>query len=213
MITRTTFREIGNKLMKIVAINQITLDGVTQAPGRPDEDTRGGFQHGGWSVPYGDEVLGKFMGERMGQDGALLLGKRTYKDLYGFWPSQTDNPYTDVLNKITKYVASTTMREPLPWSNSVLLPGDAADAVAKMKRGGGSDLVILGSAKLVRSLMRRDLIDEYLLIINPVLLGSGHKLFPDEDRTVPLELVSATPTTTGVILAVYRPATPDKKKP
>jgi dihydrofolate reductase len=198
--------------MKVVAINQITLDGVTQAPGRPDEDTRGGFQHGGWAVPYGDEVLGKFMGERMNPDGALLLGKRTYEDLYGFWPSQTDNPYTDVLNKITKYVASTSMTEPLPWANSVLLKGDAADAIAKMRGEEGPDLAILGSTKLVQSLMRRDLIDEYLLIINPLLLGSGHKLFPDAEKAVPLELVSATPTTTGVILAVYRPATADKNK-
>jgi dihydrofolate reductase len=196
--------------MKVVAINQISLDGVTQAPGRPDEDTRGGFQHGGWAVPYGDEVLGKFMGERMNPDGALLLGKRTYKDLYGFWPSQIDNPYTDVLNKITKYVASTSMTEPLPWDNSILLHGDAADAVATMRGEQGPDLVILGSAKLVQSLMRRNLIDEYLLIINPLLLGSGHRLFPDSDKTVPLELVSATPTTTGVILAVYRPATAER---
>jgi dihydrofolate reductase len=192
--------------MNVVAISHISLDGVTQAPGRPDEDTRDGFRHGGWSVPYGDEMLGKFMGERMAAGGALLLGKRTYEDLYGFWPSQTDNPYTDVLNKITKYVASTTMLEPLPWSNSVLLPGDAADAVATMKEQPGPDLVILGSATLVHSLMRRDLIDEFVLMINPLLLGSGRKLFPDADTTVPLELASATPTTTGVILAVYRPA-------
>ena len=148
----------------------------------------------------------------MSSDGALLLGKRTYEDLHGFWPSQTDSPYTDVLNKITKYVASTTMTEPLPWSNSVLLAGDAANAVAKMRRSEGPDLVILGSAKLVHSLMRADLIDEYLLIINPLILGSGHKLFPDTDKTVPLELVSATPAITGAILAVYRPETPNQKK-
>ena len=198
--------------MKVVAINHITLDGVTQAPGRPDEDTRGGFQHGGWAVPYGDEVLGRFMGERMASGGSLLLGKRTYKDLYGFWPSQTDNPYTDALNKITKYVASTTMHEPLPWSNSVLLPGDAAHAVAKMKKGRGPDLVILGSAKLVHSLMRGNVIDEYVFMISPVLLGSGRRLFADDDMTVPLELVSATPTTTGVIIAIYRPASPKRRR-
>ncbi|HEX2785227.1 MAG TPA: dihydrofolate reductase family protein, partial [Ilumatobacteraceae bacterium] len=122
------------------------------------------------------------------------------------------NPYTDVLNKITKYVASTTMHEPLPWSNSVLLPGDAADAVAEMKKGRGPDLVILGSAKLVRSLMRRNLIDEYLLMINPLLLGSGRKLFPNDDMTVPFALVSAIPTTTGVIVAIYRPAPPKEKR-
>jgi dihydrofolate reductase len=192
--------------MKVVAINHITLDGVTQAPGRPDEDTRDGFKHGGWSVPYGDEVLGKFMGQRMASGASLLLGKRTYKDFYSFWPSQVDNPYTAVLNKVTKYVASKTMREPLPWSNSVLLPGDAADAVAKMKKTDRPDLVILGSGKLVRSLMRRNLINEYLLLINPIVLGSGHKLFPDGKVTMPLELVSATPTTTGVIIASYRDA-------
>ena len=130
--------------MNVVAINHITLDGVTQAPGRPDEDTRGGFRHGGWAVPYADEVLGRFVGERMAQGGALLLGKRTYRDLYGFWPSQTDNPFTDVLNTTTKYVASTTLHEPLPWSNSILLPGDAADAVADMK--GGQDQISRSSA-------------------------------------------------------------------
>jgi dihydrofolate reductase len=192
--------------MKVVAVNHITLDGVTQAPGRPDEDTRDGFKHGGWSVPYGDEVLGKFMGQRMASGASLLLGKRTYKDFYSFWPSQVDNPYTAMLNKVTKYVASKTMREPLPWSNSVLLPGDAADAVAKMKKTDRPDLVILGSGKLVRSLMRRNLIDEYLLLINPIVLGSGHKLFPDGKVTMPLELVSATPTTTGVIIASYHDA-------
>src|ERR1700741_5516620 len=106
---------------RIVVINSLTLDGVMQAPGRPDEDTRDGFAHGGWAVPYGDEVLAKAMGERMTADGALLLGRRTYEDLYGYWPNQPANPYTDTLNKTRKHVVSRTLTEPLPWPNSALV--------------------------------------------------------------------------------------------
>ena len=200
------FEQMRGENMKVVAINHLTLDGVTQAPGRPDEDTREGFQNGGWSVPYGDEVMGKFMGDRMVRGGALLLGRRTYEDLFGFWPNQTENPFTDVLNNTTKYVASTTLRAPLAWSNSVLLAGDAAAAVAELKKRPGPDLAILGSASLVQSLMRHNLIDEYLLTIHPLVLGSGRRLFTDGCSPTPLELVSTASTTTGVIIAIYRPA-------
>jgi dihydrofolate reductase len=188
---------------KLTVINHITLDGVMQAPGRPDEDRRGGFEHGGWAQPYGDEVLGRVMGERMAADGALLLGRRTYEDFAAFWPAQTDNPFTPVLNERRKYVASTTLKDPLPWSNSTLLEGDVAEAVAALKER--TDLAVLGSGALVRSLMPHGLIDEYLLIINPLVLGSGRRLFADDGPRVPLRLADSTTTTTGAIIATYHP--------
>jgi dihydrofolate reductase len=192
-------------MSKVVVNNNVTLDGVMQAPGRPDEDPRGGFDHGGWALPYSDEVMAGVMGERMVQGGALLLGRRTYEDFYGFWPHQDDNPFTEVLNDVQKYVASTTLTEPLPWSNSTLLEGDAARAVAKLKEQPGKDLVILGSGELVKSLIRRDLIDEYMLLIHPLVLGSGRRLFPD-GAFAALRLVDSVATTTGVLIATYQPA-------
>lgn len=189
----------------IVVFVSVTLDGVMQAPGRPDEDTRGGFQHGGWAAPYSDPVQGQVAAESMSTTGALLLGRRTYEDFYSFWPKQTDNPFTEVLNDSTKYVASRSLREPLPWQNSILLAGDAADGVAKLRRQEGKDIVILGSGDLVRSLMGRDLIDRYLLQIHPLVLGSGHRLFADDGTQAKLRLVDAKPTTKGVIIATYEP--------
>jgi dihydrofolate reductase len=193
-------------MSRIVVINNVTLDGVMQAPGRPDEDTRDGFAHGGWATPYGDEVMGRVMGERMARPGALLLGRRTYEDFASFWPKQTDNPFTPVLNQRVKYVASTTLREPLPWSNSKLLQGDAAQAVAELKEQGDDDLAVLGSGELIRSLLQHDLIDEYLLTIHPLVLGAGRRLFPDDGTAAKLRLVDSTPTTTGVLIATYQPA-------
>lgn len=124
--------------MKIVVFESVTLDGVMQAPGRQDEDLRGGFSHGGWATPYSDEVLGKVAGEGMAKSGALLFGRRTYEDFHGFWPNQSgDNPFTAVLNDTQKYVASRTLQEPLPWSHSTLLAGDAAESVARLKKDPG----------------------------------------------------------------------------
>ena len=192
-------------MSKVVVFNSLTLDGVMQAPGRPDEDTRGGFAHGGWAVPYGDEVMGRVAAEGMARGGALLLGRRTYEDFYGFWPHQPDNPYTEALDNSLKYVASTTLAEPLPWRNSRLLEGDAADAVAKLKEQPGKDLVVLGSGQLAGSLIRRGLVDRYTLLIHPLALGSGRRLFPD-DTEVALRLVDNVTTTTGVLIATYEPA-------
>lgn len=192
--------------MKVVVVNHVTLDGVTQAPGRPDEDSRGGFKHGGWSVPYGDAVMAGEMGKSMSQSGALLLGRRTYEDLFSFWPKQKDNPFTEVLNNVQKYVASRTLKMPLPWKNSTLLEGDAAVAVANLREQAGKDLVIIGSAELIQSLMRRNLVDEYLLTIHPLVLGTGRHLFADDGAFSALQLVEAKPTTKGVIVARYRPA-------
>ena len=193
-------------MSKVVVFTSVTLDGVMQAPGRPDEDRRGGFSHGGWALPYNDPVMGRVMAEGMADSGPLLLGRRTYEDFHGFGPKQTDNPFTEVLDNTLKYVASTTLAEPLPWQNSRLLDGDAAEAVARLTQEPGQDLVVLGSGELVQALRRRDLVDQYQLLIHPLVLGSGRRLFPDGGATAALELVDSVPTTTGVIIATYRTA-------
>jgi dihydrofolate reductase len=189
-------------MRKVSVTNNMSLDGVMQAPGRFDEDTRGGFEHGGWALPYNDEVVGRVMGEGMAKTGALLLGRRTYEDFAGYWPRQTDNPFTDVLDNIQKYVASTTLTEPLPWQNSTLLHGDAAEAVARLKEQPGPDIAILGSGELIQSLRSRNLIDEYVLLIHPLILGTGHRLFPDGPESG-LRLSNSVTTTTGVVIATY----------
>jgi dihydrofolate reductase len=143
------------------------------------------------------------MGEGMAKTGALLLGRRTYEDFAGYWPRQTDHPFTDVLDNVRKYVASTTLTEPLPWKNSTLLPGDAADAVARLKEQPGPDIAILGSGELIQSLRIRHLIDEYVLLIHPLILGTGHRLFPDGPESG-LRLSNSVTTTTGVVIATYQ---------
>lgn len=193
-------------MRKVVVTNNVSLDGVMQAPGRPDEDVRGGFARGGWALPYNDPVMGRMMGEGMAQTGALLLGRRTYEDFASVWPGRTDNPFSEMLDNIPKYVASRTLTEPLPWKNSTLLAGDAAAAVADLKKQPGPDIAILGSGDLVQSLRRDGLIDEYVLLIHPLLLGSGRRLFPDSAPPADLELVDSVTTTTGVMIATYRPA-------
>ncbi len=180
---------------QLVVINSLTLDGVMQAPGRPDEDHRDGFPHGGWAVPYGDDVMARVMGEGMAAPNvSLLLGRRTYKDFAGFWPKQTDNPFTPVLNARRKYVASTTLTGPLPWANSVLLDGDVAKAVAELKEQPGDDLVVLGSGELCRTLMQHDLVDAYTLLIHPLVLGTGRRLFTDPSAFARLRLDDCVPT-------------------
>ena len=190
--------------MKVVVINHVTLDGVTQAPGRADEDPRGGFEHGGWAVPNNDEVMGKAMARGMAQGGSLLLGRRTYQDFHAVWPKRKDNPFTDVLNRIHKLVASRTLTAPLPWSNSTLLEGDAVEAVAKLKEQPGKDIVVLGSGALIQSLMWHKLVDQYVLIIHPLVLGSGRRLFADQASFTRLRLVDSKTTTTGVLIATYQ---------
>lgn len=189
---------------KIVAFTSLTLDGVMQAPGRPDEDRRDGFEHGGWAIPYADSVLGTISGDSMASTGALIFGRRTYEDFYSVWPKRTDdNLFTGVLNNTQKYVASTTLKEPLPWVNSTLLKGDAAEAVARLRAQPGKDFVVLGSGGLLQSLMRRDLVDKYVLLIHPLILGSGLRLFSDGGQFAALRLVDAKTTTTGVVIATY----------
>jgi len=200
-------------MSKVVVNMSLTLDGVMQAPGRPDEDPRGGFEHGGWALPYFDSVMGSVAAEGIAKTPALLFGRRTYEDFYTVWPKRTDNPFTEVLNNAQKYVASTTLEEPLLWSNSTLLKGgDAAAAVATLKEHPGKDLVVLGSGELVQSLMRRNLVDEYVLSIHPLVLGSGRRLFPDGSPFAALRLVDTKTTTTGVVIATYRPAEPTAGK-
>ncbi len=194
-------------MSKLVGWENLTLDGVMQAPARADEDVRGGFQHGGWAVPYGDAVMASVIAEGMSRGGgALLLGRRTYENFYSVWPNRTDNPFTERLNNSQKYVASTTLKEPLPWINSTLLKGDVAQAVAELKAQPDYDLTVLGSGELVQSLMRRNLVDEYVLLIYPLILGSGRRLFPDGGAFAALRLIDAKTTTTGVVIATYRSA-------
>ncbi len=194
-------------MSKIVVFNSVTLDGVMQAPARPDEDTRGGFEHGGWAIPYSDPAIGRAFEESRATTGGLLLGRRTYEDFYKVWPSRTDNPFTEVLNNSPKYVASRTLKEPLPWMNSILLKGDVPAAVAELKSQPVKDLVILGSGELIQTLMKHDLIDTYMLFIHPLVLGSGRRLFPDGTAFSTLQLVDAKPSSTGVVIATYQSKT------
>src|SRR5574341_207955 len=188
-------------MSKIVVFNNVTLDGVMQAPGRPDEDLRGGFQYGGWALPYADPAIGRAAGESMATTGGLLLGRRTYEDFYAVWPNRTDNPFTEVLNNTQKYVASTTLKEPLPWINSTLLKGDVPNAVAGLKSQLTKDLVVLGSGELIQTLMKHNLIDQYILLIHPIVLGSGRHLFREGGGFATLRLVDTKTTTTGVVVA------------
>ncbi len=190
-------------MRKIVAVESVSLDGVMQAPGGPDEDTRDGFMLGGWAAPYHDDVMMREMSRGFGQD--LLFGRRTYEQFYSFWPKQDGNPFTDVLNNATKYVVSNSLPAELPWENSTLVSGDVATSVARLRNQRGPDLSIIGSGELVRCLTAHGLIDEYLLLIHPVLLNSGRRLFADTGSFAELELVSSVTTTTGVIIAMYRP--------
>ena len=192
-------------MSKVIVTNHLTLDGVMQAPGRPDEDLRGGFEHCGWATPNTDEVMGRVMGEGIAQGGPLLLGRRTYEDFYDFWPKQKDDPFTEVLDRVQKYVASTTLTEPLPWSNSTLLEGDVAEAVTNLRRQPGTDIGVLGSGELVGTLMRHSLVDRYVLMYHPIVLGSGRRLFREGSPLASLRLVDSVTTTTGVVIATYEP--------
>jgi dihydrofolate reductase len=194
---------------KVVAFTNVTLDGVMQAPGRPDEDRRGGFEHGGWAAPY---AAMSQAGSSMAATGALLLGRRTYEDFYEVWPKRKESPFSAMLDNMQKYVASRTLQEPLPWMNSTLLQGDAAEAVAELKEELDGGLLILGSGDLIQSLMRRGVIDEYVLLIHPLVLGTGRRLFPDGAPSAELRLVHSKITDNGVVLATYQPGEPPAEK-
>jgi dihydrofolate reductase len=186
---------------EVVACTNVTLDGVMQAPARPDEDPRDGFSRGGWAAPYAAMTR---VGPVFARAGALLLGRRTYVDFANVWPSRPESPFTPWLNATPKYVASRTLREPLPWVNSTLLGGDVATAVARLRRELEKDLLVLGSGELVQSLMRADLVDEYVLLVHPLVLGSGRRLFVGGGAPATLRLVASDATPDGVIVATYR---------
>lgn len=189
--------------MRIVVVNHVTLDGIMQGPGRADEDTRDGFGHGGWAESRGDEIMARAWGARLGSSGGLLLGRRTYEDVLGYWNTQ-DSPYREALNKTPKHVVSRTLTPPLRWPNSTLIEGDLEAAITGLKQAQGKDLHIMGSGVLIDFLGSRGLIDEFVLSIHPIVLGTGRRLFPEGRAPASFELVDVTPTTTGVLIATYR---------
>ena len=194
--------------MRIVISEFMSLDGVVQAPGGPQEDTDGGFAHGGWSMPYFDpETMGSAIDEVMQRTEALLFGRRTWQTMAAAWPDRAGDPFADRMNEIRKYVASRTLRQDdLGWNNSTLLPAeDVLGAVGRLRAEGGGDLQVMGSANLAGTLVSGGLVDEYRLMIEPILLGGGKRLFPDDGQSRPLELVSTSTTTTGVHICTYRP--------
>jgi dihydrofolate reductase len=194
-------------MARVIVNMSMTLDGVVQAPGRADEDPRGGFGYGGWAGRYMDEVAAEEAGRGMAKPGALLFGRRTYEDFHSVWPARAGdgNPFSDFMNRRRKFVVSRTLSEPLPWVNSTLVRGEAAESVARLKKESAEDLVVLGSANLVRTLVRHGLVDRFALSIHPLVLGTGRRLFAEDDTFADLRLVSCTTTTTGVIMAVYEP--------
>ncbi|MGV9366526.1 dihydrofolate reductase family protein [Amycolatopsis sp. NPDC003731] len=190
-------------MRSITVTMSVTLDGVVQGLGRPDEDTRGGFAHGGWGMRYQDDVLAREMGRGMSKPGDMLLGRRTWQDFTTAWSRRTDgNPFTAHLNAVTKYVASTTLEDAGAWENSVLLRGDAVAEVAELKNRPGRDLSVIGSASLVRNLHAAGLVDRYTLLVHPLTLGTGARLFGDGPLTE-FALTGCVPTTKGVLIAHY----------
>jgi dihydrofolate reductase len=195
--------------MRKVVVNEfMSLDGVAQAPGGADEDTSGGFAHGGWHMRYmEDELARRWVLESILAAGGFLLGRRTYEIFAAYWPTapEEEQVIAEPLNTKPKYVASTTLTEPLDWQNSTLVEGDVAAAVAALKQEGGGDLHVIGSTELVRTLIEHDLVDEFRLMTDPVLLGGGKRIFRDDGSLKPLRLVDGQVTSTGAILATYAP--------
>jgi dihydrofolate reductase len=195
--------------MRVVVSEFMSLDGVVQAPGGAEEDTDGGFTHGGWSMPYFDpDVMGAAIGEGMSKVDALLFGRRTWQGMAAAWPERAGDPYADQMNAIKKYVASRTLTEDdLTWNNTTLLSrDDAVGDIAKLRGQDGGDLSILGSATLARTLLAAGLVDELNLMIEPILLGGGKRIFPDDGTARPLQLVKTVVAGTGVQICTYHPA-------
>jgi dihydrofolate reductase len=183
----------------------MSLDGVVQAPGLPDEDRSGGFEHGGWSVPYFDGTAQEWVTKNLSEAGGFLLGRRTYEILAAYWPTAPEDQrgLADPMNSLPKHVASSTLSEPLEWDNSSLLGGDVPAAVKELKAADGAPLYVIGSTQLVRTLLEHDLVDELRLMIDPIVLGSGKRIVEDVHRA--LRLVESRTTDAGAILATYRP--------
>jgi dihydrofolate reductase len=191
--------------MRVVVVNHISLDGVLQGPGRPDEDLRDDFRQGGWARQGAeDAAIGAALAERMGDGFSWLFGRRSYEDMLEHW-NEVGGPFKDGLNKTTKYVASSNPDTDLPWPNSRLLSGDVPAAVSALREQAGGNLVIMGSGQLIRSLLPHGLVDELFLLIHPLVLGSGQRLFGPADEQMPLTLVDSAATATGVMLTTYRP--------
>jgi dihydrofolate reductase len=194
--------------MRIVTSDFMSLDGVVQAPGGREEDQDGGFTNGGWSMPYFDPVtMGAAIGEVMENAEALLFGRRTWQTMAAAWPGRAGDPFADRMNAIPKYVVSGTLKQDdLYWSNSTLIPSDDALGIVRNLRDEvGGDLIVMGSPTLVRSLIENDLVDEHLLMIEPIVLGGGKRLFPADGQSRPLDLVSTSTSSTGVLICKYRP--------
>jgi dihydrofolate reductase len=195
-------------MRKVIADEWMTLDGVIQAPGQQDEDTTGGFQHGGWHVGYFDDIAQRQVVDSVVKAGGFLLGRRTYEIFAAHWPnaSEEEQVLAEPLNTKPKYVASRTLPEPLEWQNSRVLQDNVAEAVAALKQEDGEDLHVIGSSQLVQTLVEHDLIDEFRVMIDPLVVGGGKRLFRDDGVLRPLRLVDSQVTTTGVIIATYAPA-------
>ena len=195
--------------MRVVVTEFMSLDGVVQAPGGPEEDTDGGFAHGGWSGPYFDpEVMGAAIGEGMSTTEALLFGRRTWQGMAAAWPDRAGDPYADQMNAIRKYVASRTLTQgDMTWNSTLLSPDSAVADIAALRAQDGGDLLIWGSASLAATLLAEGLVDELNLMIEPIILGGGKRIFSDDGTARPLELVRSETAGTGVQVCTYRPAT------
>jgi dihydrofolate reductase len=192
-------------MRKLLVTTFLTLDGVMQAPGGPEEDPSDGFAYGGWSVNYWDDKMGEVMGEIMGKPFDLLLGRRTYEIFAGYWPNVPESEGGKPLNDATKYVASNGHPD-LPWETSVLIEGDAAEGIAALKATDGPELQVHGSGNLIQTLIRHNLVDEYHLWVFPVLIGTGKRLFADGTVPAGLTLVDTAISSTGVVIGTYQPA-------
>ena len=193
-------------MRKVIAGAFVSLDGVMQAPGGPPEDPTGGFTHGGWTVNYWDEPMGQFMGGMFSGPYDLLLGRKTYEIFAAHWPFVTgDDPIASTFNAVTKYVA-TSSAEPLSWTNSVALRGDVAAEVARLKQGDGPNLLTQGSTVLLQTLLAHDLVDEFRLLVFPLVLGPGKRLFGKGAKPGALKLITTSVSTTGVVMSVYERA-------
>ena len=193
--------------MQIILSDFITLDGVVQAPGGPEEDTDGGFARGGWSMPYFDPaVMGTAIDEVLGRTDALLYGRRTWQNMAAAWPDRAGDPFADRMNALPKYVASRTLgAEDMTWSGSSLLdPDDTIGAIRALREAPGRGLQLWGSPTLAAQLVAADLVDEYVLMVEPIVVGGGKRIFPADGQARPLELVSTVTASTGVLICTYR---------
>lgn len=195
-------------MRRILVSAFISLDGVMQAPGAPEEDRSGGFAHGGWTFPLSDEAVGAAIGALFDRPFDLLLGRRTYEIFASYWPFMTHTPFGALFQNVTKYVATRADSLAIPWENSVRIEGEAAEAIARLKRQDGPDLIVQGSPNLNQTLLANGLIDELTLLTYPVLLGAGKRLFAEGTRPVTLALVESTTSPSGVTISRYRPAGP-----